>query len=268
MNLISLSALTPGDIDAIWRLAAAADTRLAGRVAWSFEGNGIRTRTTFLQAFRDLDLAFVELPNLLKTGERACDLAGYLDPFYDLYVIRESNHQRLAEFAASSSRPVVNAMSSDGHPCEVLTDACFIDTAWRGIERARICLWGPPTNVFRSWHELAAVLGLSLRHVCDARFHDATPNVVYGESLEDGLDVVITDGWPSGTEISATPLSLEHLRRMENPTLLPTPPFTIGRELAFDPLHYPGFAGYRQKELLLPVQKAILRHVLDASSRG
>lgn len=268
MNLISLSEVTPDDVRAIWRLAATAGPPLAGRVAWSFEGNGIRTRTTFLQAFRDLGLSFVELPNLLKTGERACDLAGYLDPFYDLYVVRESNHQRLAEFAASSSHPVVNAMSSDGHPCEVLTDAYFIDAALVAIERARICLWGPPTNVFRSWHELARVLGISLYHVCDARFHDAAPNVVYCASLDGSVDVVITDGWPTGTETSGSALSLEDLRRMGDPTLLPTPPFTIGRELEFDPLHYPGFAGYRQKELLLPVQKAILRLVLDAASRG
>ena len=97
--------------------------------------------TTFIQAFRDLDLQFTELPNLLKTGERARDLAGYLDAFYDLYVVRESDHARLVEFAAASRRPVVNAMSGDGHPCEVLTDAYYVDTAVTPLERARVCLW-------------------------------------------------------------------------------------------------------------------------------
>lgn len=87
------------------------------------EGNGIRTRTSFIQTFQELGLSFVELPNLLKTPERAADLAGYLDPFYDAYVVRESNHQRLAEFAFASQRPVIIAMSGMGHPCEVLTDA-------------------------------------------------------------------------------------------------------------------------------------------------
>ena len=78
MNLISLSDLSPTDIRNIWRLVGEPVEPLNGTVVWSFEGNGIRTRTTFIQAFRDLDLQFTELPNLLKTGERARDLAGYL----------------------------------------------------------------------------------------------------------------------------------------------------------------------------------------------
>jgi ornithine carbamoyltransferase len=50
---------------------------------------------------------------------------------------------------------------------------------------------------------------------------------------------------------------------MGHPRLLPTPPFSIGRELAFDPLDYPGFTGHAQKALLLPVQKAILQQAMS-----
>ena len=135
-----------------------------------------------------------------------------------------------------------------------------MDTELRPLAGARVCLWGPPTNVLRSWHELAAVLGLSVTHACDAAFHQATPGVQFTESCPSDIDIVITDGWPSGVEAPAWSLTEAHLAQMGQPKLLPTPPFAIGRELAFDPLHYPGFTGYRQKELLLPVQKAILRH--------
>ena len=127
MKLIQINDLSAQDIRSIWNLATKPSTPPKGNVAWSFEGNGIRTRTTFIQAFRELNLSFVELPNLLKTNERVADLAGYLDPFYDIYVIRDSNHERLTEFANASRRPVVNAMSSFGHPCEVLTDAYSIE---------------------------------------------------------------------------------------------------------------------------------------------
>jgi ornithine carbamoyltransferase len=58
-------------------------------------------------------------------------------------------------------------------------------------------------------------------------------------------------------------LSSQHLSLMGNPALLPTPPFTIGRELLFDPVGYHGFVGYEQKQLLLPVQKAILRYATN-----
>lgn len=156
MKLLDINDLSATDVRAIWALTNAPPLRLSGTVACSFEGNGIRTRTTFIQAFRELGLTYVELPNLLKTNERACDLAGYLDPFYAMYVVRESNHERLREFAAASSRPVINAMSRAAHPCEVLSDACYIDAEIRPIQStkvsakvgAKIGLWGPVTNVF------------------------------------------------------------------------------------------------------------------------
>ncbi|HSW04965.1 ornithine carbamoyltransferase [Aquabacterium sp.] len=261
MKLLRLSDLSSADVRAIWKLVHSPAGPMTGTVAWSFEGNGIRTRTSFIQAFRNLGLAFTELPNLLKTAERPCDLAGYLDPFYTMYVIRESNHSRLAEFAAASRRPVINAMSNEGHPCEVLADAYFIDTALLPLQHARICLWGPPTNVLRSWHELAAVLDIPLVHVCAARFHEPQPKLRFVETPPAAADIVITDSWPSGIEDPSGSLTEQHLARMGHPRLLPTPPFSIGRELSFDPLAYAGFVGYQQKELLLPVQTAIVRHV-------
>jgi ornithine carbamoyltransferase len=261
MHLLRISDLAAADVRAIWSLAAAPIEPFSGTVAWSFEGNGIRTRTTFLQAFRELGLASTELPNLLKSIERPRDIAGYLDPFYDVYVIRESSQQRLAEFAAASCRPVINAMSSEGHPCEVLADAYFIHTAVRPIESARVCLWGPPTNVLRSWQELAAVLGMTMHHVCDARFHERRSNVDFTDTIDFQADVLITDGWPSGQEGAG--LTEADLAGMGHPRLLPTPPFSIGRELSFDPRNHPGFAGYDQKKVLVPVQKAILRHATE-----
>jgi ornithine carbamoyltransferase len=60
MKLIRINDLTAKDIQAIWQVAAQTCAPLEGTVAWSFEGNGIRTRTTFIQAFRELNLSFVE----------------------------------------------------------------------------------------------------------------------------------------------------------------------------------------------------------------
>ena len=262
MKLIRIKDLSASDIRSIWSMASKPSVPFSGNVAWSFEGNGIRTRTSFVQAFRELNLNFVELPNLLKTNERATDLAGYLDPFYDIYVIRESNHDRLTEFANASHRPVVNAMTSLGHPCEVLTDAFSIEKTIGQLSRTKITLWGPTTNVFKSWHELAGVLGFELVHLCDAHFHETIPNVRFSETIDDSTDVLITDSWPTGFENAAWSLNSNHLEAMGNPKLLLTPPFSIGREIGFDPLHYKGFMGYEQKIDLGPVQKAILSYLM------
>ena len=262
MKLIQINDLSANDIQSIWNLATRPSAPSSGNVAWSFEGNGIRTRTTFIQAFRELNLSFVELPNLLKTNERPADLAGYLDPFYDIYVIRDSNHDRLTEFANASRRPVVNAMTSLGHPCEVLTDAYSIEKTIGPLSSVKVTLWGPSTNVFKSWHELAGVLGFELVHLCDAQFHESIPNVRFSETIDGSTDVLITDAWPTGFENAAWSLNSNHLEAMGKPQLLPTPPFSIGREIALDPLQYQGFMGYVQKIDLLTVQKAILSYLM------
>lgn len=262
MKLLHLTDLRADHIDAIWSLAGRAPRAMQGTVGWSFEGNGIRTRTTFLQAFRMLGLAVVELPNLLKTAERAQDLAGYLDPFYALYVVRAADHARLCEFAAASRRPVVNAMSAMGHPCEVLSDAYALRARLGDLRALRIGLWGPMTNVLRSWHELAAVLGLELHHVAPAAFHDDTRHARFSTQPDATVDVLVTDGWPAGFDNAAWSLTPEHLRALGDPLLLPTPPFSIGRELAFDPVAHPRFAGYEQKRALLDVQRALVAWLL------
>jgi ornithine carbamoyltransferase len=263
MNLISISSLSKQNIREIWSLVDAQGPPINSNVAWSFEGNGIRTRTTFIRAFRELGMQFTELPNLLKTEERVVDLAGYLDPFYDLYVIRDTDHDRLQAFANASSRPVINAMSAGGHPCEVLTDAFYLNKNFTNLKDAHICLWGPTTNVFRSWHELATVLGFKITQVCDEQFHEQHPSVQFLSKAPSHADVVITDSWPNGIDHSMLALSNQHLSLIGNPALLPTPPFTIGREILFDPVGYNGFVGYEQKQLLLPAQKAILRYAIN-----
>lgn len=262
MNLIRITDLSAADIRAIWSLARGPSQRMTATLGWSFEGNGIRTRTTFIQAFRDLGLSYIELPNLLKSEERPQDLAGYLDPFYSGYVIRESNHARLQAFAEASRHPVVNAMSATGHPCEVLSDAFAIESSMGPIERLRIGLWGPPTNVLKSWHELAAVLGFELLHFCPPAFHADQGAVQFRESVDAEVDLLVTDAWPKDFADAAWSLTTEHLARLGQPKLLPTPPFTIGRELGFDPVATANFLGYEQKRALLLVQRAILTHLL------
>jgi len=270
MHFLRLTDFSAAQLRRICALAQAPVCRLSGgTVGWSFEGNGIRTRTTFLAAFRELGMDFTELPNLLKTNERPQDIAGYLDPYFVAYVIRESDHARLEAFAQASTRPVINAMSAAGHPCEVLADFCTIESMLGPIEQMTIGLWGAPTNVFRSWYELAQVLGIEIIHFCDALFHvsvfhDNIPHVRFVSNTDSAtVDYLITDGWPRAYMDAAWTLTEAHLARMGGPRLLPTPPFTIGQELGFDPATYAGFVGYEQKRALLPVQRAILTFVLE-----
>jgi ornithine carbamoyltransferase len=104
------------------------------------------------------------------------------------------------------------------------------------VQDAHLCLWGPTTNAFRSWHELATVQGFKITQVCDEQFHEQHPSVQFMSKAPSHADVVITDSWPIGIDHSMIALSCQHLSLMGNPGLLPTPPFTIGREILFDPV--------------------------------
>ena len=262
ITLLDIDNLEEKDIYQIWSNVTERPSRkIEGKIAWSFEGNGIRTRTTFLQAFQNLGVNYVELPNFLKTGESIIDLAGYMDSFYSMYVIRDGNHQRMKEFATATKKPVINAMSSDAHPCEVLTDAYYLWSKFESLQAVHILLFGPVTNVFQSWYALSKVLGLNMTHYCPMKYHRETDSVMFTEQLTGKYDVVITDAWPSGFSDKSYSLSEFMLREMGNPILIPAPPVTVGNELGEPLCDMASFVGYQQKELLLPVQEEIIGYL-------
>jgi ornithine carbamoyltransferase len=237
--------------------------------AYSFEGNSLRTRSTFLKAFADLELTAIELPNLLKTGEQKRHLAGYLDQWIDVYVIRESDHTTLEDFAHASRKPIINAMTSREHPCEVLSDAFWLWERFAGLEELKFCILGPHTNVLSSWVELCQLLGLAFIRVQPVGFNDPS-GIPTSEnltpSLEEGLkgvDVVLTDAWPEGFHDIAyqlTPSKLDRANR--GVVVIPCPPFSTDNEVDQALINSPYFAGYSQKRDLYTVHKAILVSLL------
>jgi len=273
--LISITDLGPSAVESLFNLAqelkAAHHPKFPGLTcAYSFEGRSLRTRAAFLKAFADLELTAIELPNLLKTSESKHHLAGYLDQWIDLYVIRESVHASLEEFACASRNPVINAMTSREHPCEVLSDAFWLWERFGGLEGLKFCIVGPPTNVLNSWVGLCQLLGLAFIRVLPAGFID--PNGISSpenltRSLEEGLrrvDLVLTDAWPEGFHnptYQITPEKLDHANR--GVIVIPCPPFNTDNEVNQALIDSPYFSGYDQKRDLYTVHMAILVALLS-----
>ncbi len=225
---------------------------LTGTVACSFQGMGTRTRSTFIKALTELNLDYISLPEFLDTNENPRDLAGYLDQYYDLYVIRYNDHSKLHAFAQHSQKPVINAMSDLEHPCEALADAYWFHTTVKPLGSSKVVLWGPMTNVLRSWHNVASTMESLVYHITSI------------SELPSEVDLVVTDGWPADSkENERIGLTLQHLKDIGRPVLLPTPPFTVGKELLIDPVEYDNFSGYDQKSYLLNVQKGIISWALS-----
>ena len=270
-DLLSIAALSLDDIERIFRLARKLQKGylpifdgLTG--AYSFEGNSLRTRATFLKAMASLKITGIELPNILKTQEDKTHLAGYLDQWIDLYVIRESNHEILESFTRASKRPVINAMSSQAHPCEVLGDAFFLSEHFGSLQQLKVCLVGLATNVLRSWRELCDLLQMEYVVVRppDER-SDLEGQTVH--SLMEGIrgaDVILTDHWPEGSFDLAYQITLNHLQfAAPGALVIPCPPFDTAQEIHPEVISSRYFAGYEQKRDLYTIHQAILVNLLE-----
>ncbi|MBP7961914.1 MAG: hypothetical protein KBG20_06275 [Caldilineaceae bacterium] len=275
-DIITVNDLSPAEIDQIFDLADRSESltfpRQTGLTACvSFEGNSIRTRATFTKALVDLGITPVEVPNLLKTGEAVRHLAGYMDNWMDLYILRDRDHERMAAFAASSAKPVINAMTGLAHPCEVLADLYSIKKEKGDPHSLRYCILGPPTNVLTSWQRLGQVMGLDMVHVLPpGPTPDMPPGIEISHIKQDGLtgaDVILTDAWPQGFTDPSLQLTLTDLAVAKpDAWVIPCPPFNVAQEIHAEVIDSHYFAGYAQKRYLYQVQKALIAFVLHKNA--
>ena len=86
------------------------------RVALWFYGDGFRNRLAFELGAQALGATVTYVPGELGTPEPLEDVAGYLQNWFDLLVIRARRHEDLVEVARRSRVPVINARTDRGHP--------------------------------------------------------------------------------------------------------------------------------------------------------
>lgn len=273
-KLISVKDLSVTDIETIFSISDESekiqfdpDRNLSA--GYSFEGNSIRTRSTFLKALYDLNIHPIEIPNLLKTSESSEHLAGYLDQWFDIFIIRDSDHQKLASFAQYSAKPVINAMTSEEHPCEVLADAYSIKTNKNELSELLFVIIGVPTNVLKSWIYLAEILDLHLTIISPIEYTSEKKDkyISYTTDKIEGLknaDVILTDAWPDGFNDKYYQLTLEDMTEVKSDAwVIPCPPFNINNEINADVIGSNYFAGYEQKKYLYQVHKAVIWNMLN-----
>ncbi len=147
-NFIKINDFSADEIQRIFELADKADelkfsAEASLTACYSFEGNSLRTRATFIKALSDLDITGIDIPNFLKTSEGVEHLSGYMDYWFDIYVLRDRNHARMVSFAEKTQRPIINAMSSEAHPCEVISDVYSVQKEKGDLKSLKFCIMGP-----------------------------------------------------------------------------------------------------------------------------
>lgn len=268
-HLLRLDDWTTDDTDAVFALARAYEQGtgpvLDGAAAVFFPPTSLRTRASLERGAALAGLQpIVFPPESLDKDEAHDDVARYLADFVDVLVVRHRDLSVLEALAAADAVPVVNAMTSVNHPCEVLADLWAL-TRGRDVGSLRVRFVGADGNIARAWAEAARLFGFDLLQCCPEGL--GAPDVAWTEDLAGAMadaDVVVTDG--PGRHAAA----LEPYRVTADVLALapdgvrfaPCPPFVRGREVSADAIASPAFVGHGAKRALLPVQQAVLAHCL------
>jgi len=146
------------------------DWPLKGRLlAMIFEKPSTRTRVSFDVAMRQLGGETMLLNGMemqLGRGETLADTARVLSRYVDAIMIRCGSHADLEELAAHSDVPVINALTSRSHPCQLMADVMTVEEYKGPIDKVSVAWCGDGNNMATSWIEAAAQFGFELRLAC------------------------------------------------------------------------------------------------------
>ncbi len=176
-----------------------------------FEKQSTRTRLSFEAGMHQLGGAAIYLntrDSQLGRGEPVEDAAQVISRMSDLVMIRTFEQEIIERFAANSRVPVINGLTNEYHPCQILADI-YTYIEHRGpITGKTVCWIGDSNNVCNTWLQAAEVLDFNV-HVSTPPGYEVEPERanLYGtdnyEEFADpmeaakGADLVTTDVWTS-----------------------------------------------------------------------
>lgn len=187
---------------------------LAGKsLAMIFEKPSTRTRVSFEVGMVQLGghpLMIDGESSQLGRGETIADTARVLSRMVDGIMMRTDAHHKLEEMARYASVPVINALTDDTHPCQLMADIMTIEEHRGAIEGKLITWVGDGNNMVRSYIHAAVRFNFTLRLSCPdalmveddildwARAQGGDIQVIKDpQEAVQGADVVVTDTWVS-----------------------------------------------------------------------
>jgi len=252
-----------------------------------FEKASTRTRLSFEAGMIQLGGQAIFLSprdTQLGRGEPIGDAAIVMSRMLDAVMIRTFAHSTLTEFAANSRVPVINGLSDDLHPCQLLADMqTFLEH--RGSIVGKTVAWiGDGNNMCNSYIEAAIRFDFQLRIACPEGYEpDAHFLALAGDRVQllrdpreavAGAHLVSTDVWASmGQEDEAEQRMALFRPYQVTPALLDLAadevlfmhclPAHRGEEISVDLLDDPRSVAWDQAENRLHAQKALLEMLVE-----
>lgn len=180
-------------------------------LAMIFEKASTRTRVSFEAGMYQMGGSVVHLTtgdSQLGRAEPIEDSARVISRMVDIVMIRTFEQSKIEAFAAHSRVPVINGLTNEFHPCQILADIfTFIER--RGSIQGKVVAWvGDGNNMANTWLQAAELLGFTV-HVSTPGGYEVDP-VLAGISHRDcykvfkdpreackGAHLVTTDVWTS-----------------------------------------------------------------------
>jgi ornithine carbamoyltransferase len=193
---------------------------LAGRtLAMLFEKPSTRTRVSFQVGMQQLGGNVVSLSpqdTQLGRGESIADTARVLSRYVDVIMLRTSAPEKLHELAKYATVPVINGLTDESHPCQIMADVMAYEEHKGPIKGAVVAWSGDGNNVATSFIHAAAQFGFELRLACPPGLEPSKQALAWAQSkgakisvgtdpkaAAKGADCIVTDTWVSmGDEAS------------------------------------------------------------------
>ena len=251
-----------------------------------FEKSSTRTRVSFEAGMAQLGGQAIFLSSndtQLGRGEPITDSARVISSMVDIVMIRTFSHTQVEAFAAHSRVPVINALTDDYHPCQLLADVqTFVEH--RGSIKGKTVTWiGDGNNMCHSFINAARQFDFKLNIACpDGYLPNAQLMAVNADRVQliqdpkqavKGSHLVVTDTWASmGQEDEKKARAASFENYQVNPALmnLADPealfmhclPAYRGLEISHDMFNDPRSVVFDEAENRLHAQKALMEFLL------
>lgn len=255
-------------------------------LAMIFAKSSTRTRVSFesgMAQFGGHAMFLSPRDTQLGRGEPIEDSARVISSMVDLVMIRTFSHDTVTTFAANSQVPVINALTDDYHPCQLLADMqTYLEC--RGSIKGKTVAWiGDGNNMCNSYINAARQFDFQLNVASPEGF---TPDAdlvasaegrvsVYNapEKAVENADLVVTDVWASMGQEEEQRLREKAFAGFQvNPALMDKAnkdaifmhclPAHRGEEVSFEMMDDPRCVAFQEAENRLHAQKALMEFLL------
>jgi len=253
-----------------------------------FEKSSTRTRVSFETGMAQMGGHAIFLsPNdsQIGRGEPIQDSARVISSMTDIVMFRTFEHENVEAFAEYSSVPVINALTDDYHPCQLLADVqTYVEH--RGFIQGKTVAWiGDGNNMCNSYINAARQWDFQLRIACPEGYEpmsklleENADRITLTRSPEEAVqkaDLVVTDTWASmGQEdekndrmqaFAGYEVNMQLMSQAANDALfMHCLPAYRGMEVSDEVIEHPAYSVvFDEAENRLHAQKALVEFLLN-----